>query len=145
MGVAHRSRRRAAFVAAAVIATVVPVAGASAATLHLKAPKEIDRAEKFRVVAKGAAKPGKSYRVSVLYHDDDQGRCAPTVAKEVTRNQHFAVLYLRKVLTDQEGRFKIRSRKIVGGEKKTSGKFCGYLTNEDGDNKDTVVRRIEFT
>ena len=37
------------------------------------------------------------------------------------------------------------SRKIVGGDRRTTGKFCGYLTNEDGENKDTVVRRIEFT
>lgn len=145
MEVDRPSRRRAALVAVAVIATVVPVAGASAATLHLKAPKEIDRAEKFRVVAQGKAKPRKDYRVSVLYHDDDQGRCAPTVAKEVTRNEHFAVFYLRKVVTDATGRFKLRSRRIVGGERKTSGKFCGYLTNDDGKNRDTVVRRIEFT
>ncbi len=138
-------RRRTALVAVAVIAAVVPVAGASAATLRLKAPRETDRAEKFRVVAKGTAKPQRGYLLSVLYHDDDQGRCAPTVAKEVTRNEHFAVFYLRKVITDAEGRFEVRSRRITGGDRKTSGKFCGYLTNDDGENKDTVVRRITFT
>jgi hypothetical protein len=140
-------RRHSALVAAAaVVATVVPVAAASAATLHLNAPREIDRAEKFRVVAFGKAKPLKEYALSVAYHDNDQGRCAPTVEKEVTRNEHFAVFYLRKVTTGADGRFEVRSRKIVGGEKKASGKFCGYLTNADGKrNKDTVVRRIEFT
>ena len=130
---------------AAVISLVAAAAPASAATLHLQAPREIDRAEKFRVVAKGKAKPQHDYLLSVLYHDDDQGRCAPTVEKEVTRNEHGEVFYLRKVITDAEGRFEVRSRRIVGGDKKTSGKFCGYLTNEDGENKDTVVRRIEFT
>jgi len=131
--------------AAVAVISLVAAAPASAATLHLQAPKEIDRAEKFRVIAKGKAKPQRDYLLSVLYHDDDQGRCAKTVAKEVTRNEHFAVFYLRKVVTDAEGRFKVRSRRIVGGEKKTSGKFCGYLTNDDGENKDRVVRRIEFT
>jgi hypothetical protein len=63
----------------------------------------------------------------------------------VRANEHFAVFYLRKVVTDAEGRFELTSRRIVGGEKKTSGKFCGYLTNDDGENRDTVVRRIEFT
>jgi len=135
---------RAALVAAiALIATTA--APASAAKLKLRAPKEIDRAEKFRVVAKGKARPHRDYLVSVLYHDDDQGRCAPTVAKEVTRNEYYAVFYLRKVVTDADGRFKLTSRKIVGGDKKTTGKFCGYLTNEDGDNKDTAVRPIAFT
>jgi 5-hydroxyisourate hydrolase-like protein (transthyretin family) len=141
----HPSRRRAALAAVALMATLVPVAGASAATLHLKAPREIDRAEKFRVVAFGKAKPLKDYSLSVLYHDDNQGRCAPTVEKEVTRNQHFEVFYMRRVATDADGRFEVRSRKIVGGEKKASGKLCGYLTNSAGENKDTVVRRIEFT
>jgi len=131
--------------AAVAVISLVAAAPASAATLHLQAPKEIDRAEKFRVIAKGKAKPQRDYLLSVLYHDDDQGRCAKTVAKEVTRNEHFAVFYLRKVVTDAEGRFKVRSRRIVGGERKTSGKFCGYLTNDDGENKDRVVRRIEFT
>jgi len=131
--------------AAVAVISLVAAAPASAATLHLQAPREIDRAEKFRVVAKGKAKPQRDYLLSVLYHDDDQGRCAPTVAKEVTRNEHFPVFYRRKVVTDAEGRFEVSSRRIVGGEKKTSGRFCGYLTNEDGENKDTVVRRIEFT
>jgi hypothetical protein len=129
----------------AVIALIATAAPASAATLHLQAPKVIDRAEKFRVVAFGKAKPLKDYSLSVLYHDDDQGRCAPTVAKEVTRNQHFEVFYMRRVTTDSDGRFEVRSRRILGGERKASGKFCGYLTNQDGENKDTVVRRIEFT
>ena len=132
----------------AALAAVIALIGAtpaSAATLHLKAPKQIDRAEKFRVVALGKAKPQRDYLLSVLYHDDDQGRCGRTVAKEVTRNEYFPVFYLRKVVTDQEGRFKVRSRRIAGGDKKASGKFCGYLTNENGKNRDTVVRRIEFT
>ena len=134
---------RAAFVA--VIALIATAAPASAATLHLKAPREIDRAEEFRVVAKGTAKPRKDYYVSVIYHDDDQGRCAPTVVKEITRNEHVAIFLRRKVVTDAEGRFRLRSEKIVGGKRKTSGKFCGYLTNRDDENRDRVVRRIEFT
>jgi hypothetical protein len=128
----------------AVIALIATAAPASAATLHLQAPKVIDRAEKFRVVASGKAKPQRDYYVSVIYHDDDQGRCAPTVVKEVTRNEYFAVFFRRKVVTDAEGRFEL-SRKVVGGDRRTSGKFCGYLTNRDDENKDTVVRRIEFT
>ncbi len=129
----------------AVIALIATAAPASAATLHLKAPREIDRAESFRIVAKGQAKPRRDYYVSVIYHDDDQGRCAPTVEKEVTRNEHFRIFYFRKVVTNGDGRFDITSRKIFGGERKTSGKFCGYLTNKDGENKDTAVRRIDFT
>ena len=133
---------RAAVVAAtALIATAAP---ASAATLHLKAPREIERYERFRVTAFGMAKPQRDYYVSVIYHDDDQGRCARTVVKEVTRNEHFAVFFRRKVVTDRAGRFEL-SRRIVGGDRKTSGRFCGYLTNRDGENKDRVVRRIEFT
>ena len=131
-------------VIAALLAAALPTAGASAATLHLKAPREIERSEKFRVDAFGKAKPEKTYYLSVLYHDNDQGRCAPTVEKEVTRNQHAEIFYLRRIRTDAEGRF-TRSRNIVGGDRKTSGKFCGYLTNADGENKDTVVRRIDFT
>ena len=131
--------------AVAVISLIATAAPASAATLHLQAPREIDRAEKFRVVAEGKAKPQRDYLLSVLYHDHNQGRCAPTVAKEVTRNEYGVVFYLRKVITDADGRFEVSSRRIVGGDKKTSGKFCGYLTNDDGENKDTVVRRIEFT
>ena len=118
---------------------------ASAATLRLDAPREIDRAESFRVNASGKAKPLKAYYLSVLYHDNDQGRCAPTVEKEVTRNAHFRIFYFRKIVTDGDGRFDITSRKMSGGDRKTSGKFCGYLTNKDGENKDTAVRRIEFT
>ena len=126
----------------AVLATAVP---ASAATLHLKAPREIDRAEKFRVSASGKAKPQKAYYLSVLYQDDDQGRCARRLEKEVTTNEHAEIYYLRKVVTDQNGEFEL-SRKIVGGDRKTSGRFCGYLTNEDGTrNKDRAVRHIEFT
>jgi hypothetical protein len=145
MEAARTHRRTVALVALVAIAAIAPAAGASAATLRLRAPKEIDRAETFRVVAKGKAKPRKDYLVSVLYHDDDQGRCARTVAKEITRNEHYAVLYQRKVVTDDDGRFELTSRKVVGGERKTTGRFCGYLTNEDGDNKDKVVRPIAFT
>jgi hypothetical protein len=48
-------------------------------------------------------------------------------------------------MTDQEGLFDI-SKQIVGGDKKVTGRFCGYLTNEDGTkNKDRAVRRISFT
>ena len=128
----------------AVIALIATAAPASAATLHLQAPKVIDRAETFRLVAFGKAKPQREYHVSVIYHDDDQGRCAPTVFKEVTRNEHSAVFLRRKVVTGAEGRFEL-SRKIVGGNRKTSGRFCGYLANRDDENKDRVVRRIEFT
>jgi hypothetical protein len=126
----------------AVLATAVP---ASAATLHLRAPREIDRAEKFRLKAFGQAKPQRAYYLSVLYQDDSQGRCEPRLAKEVTTNKYGEVFYLRRVITDQEGRFDV-SRKIVGGDKQTTGRFCGYLTNEDGTrNKDRAVRRISFT
>ena len=138
MDLGHRAALMA---ATALIATAAP---ASAATLHLQAPRVIDRAEKFRVTAFGKAKPQRDYYVSVIYHDNDQGRCAPTVFKEVTRNEHFAVFLRQKVVTDAEGRFRL-SRKIVGGDRKTSGRFCGYLTNRDDENKDRVVRRIEFT
>lgn len=135
--------RRAAL--AAVTAVVATAAPASAATLHLKAPREIDRAEKFRLKAFGQAKPQRAYYLSVLYQDDSQGRCERKLEKEVTTNEHGEVFYLRKVMTDQEGRFEA-ARKIVGGDKKTTGRFCGYLTNEDGTrNKDRAVRRIDFT
>jgi hypothetical protein len=135
--------RRAALAAlTAVVATAAP---ASAATLHLKAPREIDRAETFRLKAFGQAKPQRAYYLSVLFQDDSQGRCERKLEKEVTSNEHGEVFYLRKVVTDREGRFEA-SRKIVGGDKKTTGRFCGYLTNESGTrNKDRVVRRIEFT
>ncbi len=125
--------------------TVTAAAPASAATLRLKAPREIDRAENFRVVASGEGKPRKAYYLSVLYHDDDQGRCPRTLEREVTTNEHFTVFYLRKVVTDRDGRFEVNSRKIVGGEQKSRGRFCGYLTNKDGENKDRAVRRIAFT
>ena len=128
----------------ALVAAALPAAAASAATVHLQAPKSIDRAEEFKLRAFGKAKPLKQYRLSVLYHDNDQGRCAPTVEKEVTRNKHAEIFYLRRITTDADGRFE-RSRRIVGGDRATSGKFCGYLTNDDGENKDTVVRAIEFT
>ena len=131
-------------VIAALIGAALPTAAASAATLHLQAPRSIDRAENFELRAFGKAKPLKQYRLSVLYHDNDQGRCAPTVEKEVTRNKHAEVFYLKRITTDADGHFE-RSRQIVGGDRATTGKFCGYLTNDDGDNKDTVVRRIEFT
>ena len=135
--------RRAALAAlTAVVATAAP---ASAATLHLRAPREIDRAEKFRLKAFGQAKPQRAYYLSVLYQDDSQGRCERKLEKEVTTNEHGEVYYLRKVMTDAEGRFEA-SRKIVGGDKKTTGRFCGYLTNEDGTrNRDRAVRRIDFT
>ena len=135
--------RRAALAAlTAVVATAAP---ASAATLHLRAPREIDRAEKFRLKAFGQAKPQRAYYLSVLYQDDSQGRCERKLEKEVTTNEYGEVFYLRKVMTDAEGRFEA-SRKIVGGDKKTTGRFCGYLTNEDGTrNKDRAVRRIDFT
>ena len=131
-------------VVAALIVAALPTAAASAATLHLQAPREVDRAEKFKVTAFGKAKPERAYYLSVLYHDNDQGRCAPTVEKEVTRNEHAEIFYMRRITTDADGRFE-RSRKIFGGDRETSGKFCGYLTNADGENKDTVVRRIDFT
>lgn len=134
---------RAAFAAfTAVLVTAVP---ASAATLHLKAPKEIDRADKFRLTASGKAKPQKAYYLSVLFQDDNQGRCERKLEKEVTTNKHGEVYYLRKVMTDQDGLFEL-SKKLVGGDKKTTGRFCGYLTNEDGTkNKDRAVRHIAFT
>ena len=138
-----RPTRRAALAAlTAVVATAAP---ASAATLHLRAPREIDRTETFRLKAFGQAKPQRAYHLTVLYQNDNQGRCERKLEKEVTTNRYGEVYYLRKVMTDQEGRFEV-SRKVVGGEKKQSGRFCGYLTNEDGTrNKDRVVRRIEFT
>ena len=126
----------------AVLATAVP---ASAATLHLTAPREIDRAEKFRVEAFGKAKPQRAYYLSVVYQSDKQGKCLRSLEQEVTTHEFGKVYYLRKVVTDQDGAFDL-SKKIVGGDKKQSGRFCGYLTNEDGTkNKDRVVRRISFT
>ena len=138
-----RLTRRAALAAlTAVVATAAP---ASAATLHIRAPKEIDRAEKFRLKAFGQAKPQRAYFLSVLFQDDSQGRCERKLEKEVTTNRYGEVFYLRKVITDQDGHFEV-SRKIVGGDKKTTGRFCGYLTNENGTrNKDRAVRRIAFT
>ena len=130
---------------AAIAALIVTAAPASAATLHLKAPREIDRAERFEVTASGTAKPQRAYYLSVLYQDDSQGRCERKLDKEVTTNLHAEIYYLRKVMTDQQGRFEL-SKKIVGGDKKSTGRFCGYLTNEDGTrNKDRAVRRISFT
>ena len=130
---------------AALTAVVATAAPASAATLHLKAPREIDRAEKFRLKAFGQAKPQRAYYLSVLFQDDSQGRCERKLEKEVTTNRYGEVFYLRKVITDQDGHFEV-SRKIVGGDKKTTGRFCGYLTNENGTrNKDRAVRRIAFT
>jgi hypothetical protein len=131
-------------VVVALIVAGLPTAAASAATLHLQAPREVDRAEKFKVTAFGKGKPQRAYYLSVLYHDNDQGRCAPTVEKEVTRNAHAEIFYMRRITTDTDGRFE-RSRNIFGGDRQTSGKFCGYLTNVDGENKDTVVRGIDFT
>ena len=128
----------------AVIALVATAAPASAATLHLDAPKVIDRAETFRLIASGKAAPQRAHFVSVIYHDDDQGRCGRTVHKEVTRNVHAAVFLRRKVVTDAQGRFEL-SRRMFGGDRRTSGRFCGYLTNKDDENRDRVVRRIEFT
>jgi len=138
-----RLTRRAALAAlTAVVATAAP---ASAATLHIRAPKEIDRAEKFRLKAFGQAKPQRAYYLSVLFQDDSQGRCERKLEKEVTTNRYGEVFYLRKVITDQDGHLEV-SRKIVGGDKKTTGRFCGYLTNENGTrNKDRAVRRIAFT
>ena len=130
---------------AALTAVVAIAAPASAATLHLKAPREIDRAEKFRLKAFGKAKPERTYYLSVLYQDDSQGRCERKLEKEVTTNRYGEVYYLRKLTTDRDGQFEV-SRKIIGGDKKTTGRFCGYLTNEDGTrNKDRAVRRIDFT
>ncbi len=138
-----RLTRRAALAAlTAVVATATP---ASAATLHIRAPKEIDRAEKFRLKAFGQAKPQRAYYLSVLFQDDSQGRCERKLEKEVTTNRYGEVFYLRRVMTNQDGQFDV-SRKIFGGDKKTTGRFCGYLTNEDGTrNKDRAVRRIAFT
>ncbi len=133
------------YLLAALAVTAAAVPGvASAATLHLQAPREVDRAERFKLTAFGKAQPQRAYHLSVLYHDNDQGRCARTVEKEVTRNQHAEIFYMRRITTDSDGRFE-RSRNIVGGDRQTSGKFCGYLTNADGKNKDKVVRRIDFT
>lgn len=130
----------------ALIVAALPTAAASAATLHLQAPKSVDRAEKFRVVSSGKAKPERAYYLSVGYQDDNQGACKESLVKQVTTNKHFEIHYLRKVVTDQDGRFEVTSKKIFGGEKASTGRFCGYLTNQDGTrNKDRVVRRIEFT
>jgi hypothetical protein len=143
--VALPSKRRSALLAmAAVIASLVPVAGASAATLTIKAPREIDHAEKFRVVAKGTARAHKDYFVSVIYHNDDQGPCDPTVNEEISNNTFYSVFYQYPVTTDGDGAYKATSRKIFGGIE-VSGRFCGYLNNPAGQNKATAVRRIEFT
>ena len=92
--------RRAALAAlTAVVATAAP---ASAATLHLKAPREIDRAEKFRLKAFGQAKPQRAYHLSVLYQDDSQGRCERKLEKEVTTNEHGEVVSVSKIRGDEE-------------------------------------------
>ena len=133
-------------VIAALIVAALPTAAASAATLHLQAPKSIDRAEKFKVDSFGKAKPERAYYLSVVYQDDNQGACKESLEKEVTTNKHYEIHFLRRVITDQDGRFEVTSRKIFGGEKASTGRFCGYLTNQDGTrNKDRVVRHIEFT
>ena len=138
-----KQTRRAAF--AAVVAVLAIAAPATAATLHLKAPREIDRAENFRVTASGQAKPQKAYYLSVLYQADSQGRCERKLEDEVTENLYGKIWYLRKVMTDRDGRFKI-SRNALGGDQKESGRFCGYLTNYTGKRvKDRAVRRIDFT
>lgn len=130
----------------ALIVAALPTAAASAATLHLQAPKSVDRAEKFRVVSSGKAKPERAYYLSVVYHDDSQGGCERSLEEEVTTNEHFEIYYLRRVTTDENGRFEVTSRKIFGGDTASTGRFCGYLTNRDGTRyKDRVVRRIEFT
>jgi hypothetical protein len=142
---AHAPTRHSALVAVAVVlATLVPAASASAAKIRIKAPDKIDQAEKFRVVAKGTGKPNKHYGVSVVYHNDDQGKCEPTVGEEITRNTYYSVLYLYPVTTDKDGKYKVTSRKIFGGAV-NSGKLCGYLTTKNGDTKATAVRHIEFT
>src|SRR3712207_3980388 len=126
---------------AAILSLIVVAAPASAATLHLQAPKQVERSEDFRVTAFGKAAPQRAHYLSVVYHDDDQGRCERKLQKEVTTNEHAEIFYLRRIVTDQEGRFEVQSRKMLGGDRKTSGRFCGYLTNKDGTrNKDRVVR-----
>lgn len=139
-----KRRLPAVLVVGAMAAAAAPVADASAATLKLRAPSKIDQATKFRVTALGTGRRGKTYSLSVLYHNNDQGACAPTVGEEITQNRYFSVFYLYPVKADQDGRYKVKSRRIFGGAK-NKGKFCGYLTDKNGNLKDRVVRPIEFT
>jgi hypothetical protein len=142
---AHAPTRRSALLAfAVVLATLLPAAAASAATIKLKAPDKIDHNQKFHVIAKGTAKPNRNYGVSVIYHNADQGKCEPTVGEEISKNTYYSVLYLYPITTNKDGEFKVTSRKIFGGAV-NHGKFCGYLTTNSGATKDTAVRAIEFT
>jgi hypothetical protein len=135
-------RRFTLVVAAALLATAVPAAGASAATLTIKAPSQIGYTENFRVVTKGKAKANREYFVSVIYHNDDQGACGADVYDELNR-QRYVVHYQYPVRTDADGKYRIRSRKIFGGIQIT-GQLCGYLMTSAGGTKATGIRPIAF-
>jgi hypothetical protein len=139
-------KRRFAFVAAgAVLAALVPAAGASAATLQIRAPSEVDHGQKFRVVTKGDARAQKDYFLSLIYHNDDQGSCGATVRDEVFgKSEYYVIFYQYPVTTDGDGEFSLRSRRIFGGIVVT-GKFCAYLVNSASASKATAVRSIAFT
>jgi hypothetical protein len=130
-------------VAAALLAAAVPAAGASAATLTIKAPGEIDHMQKFPVVTKGKAKANREYFVSVIYHNDDQGACGADVYEELAKQQWYVVHYQYPVTTDADGKYRLRSRRIFGGIQVT-GKLCGYLMTSAGSTKATGVRSIAF-
>jgi hypothetical protein len=132
-------------VAAALLATIVPAAGASAATLTIQAPSQIDNTQKFRVVTKGKAKANRQYFLSLIYHNDDQGACGATVYDEINTKQAFYVVhYQYPVTTDADGKYRLRSRRIFGGTPVT-GKLCGYLMTSAGSTKATDIRSIAFT
>jgi hypothetical protein len=138
-------RRFALALAAALLATALPAAGASAATVRINAPSQIDRNEQFRVVTKGKAKKNREYFLSVIYHNDDQGACGADVYEELnTKQQWYVVHYQYPVTTDADGKYRIRSRKMFGGIQVT-GKICGYLMTSAGGTKATAVRSIAFT
>jgi hypothetical protein len=141
---ARAPKRRVALVAAAaLLATAVPAAGASAATLTIKAPSQIDHMERFRVVTKGKAKRNREYFLSVIYHNDDQGTCGADVYEELNTKQTYVVHYQYPVTTDADGKYRLRSRRIFGGIQVT-GKLCGYLMTSAGSTKATGIRSIAF-
>jgi len=131
-------------VVAALLATVVPAAGASAATVTIRAPSQVNHMEKFRVVTKGKAKANREYFLSMIYHNDDQGTCGADVYEELTTKQTYVVHYQYPVTTNADGKYRLRSRRIFGGIQVT-GKLCGYLMTSAGATKATGVRSIAFT
>ena len=73
-----------------------------------------------------------------------RARAGRTSTRSSTRRQTYVVHYQYPVTTDENGKYRLRSRRIFGGVVVT-GKFCGYLMNSAGGTKATAVRAISFT